>query len=330
VKGLVVNRFGGPEVLEWREVPEPAPGPGELLVRSRAFAVQWADLMERKGRYPGGPQPPFIGGHDVVGEVVRVGDGVPSHVVGSRVLGVVPRGGAAAELVAVPTHWMHPVPGHVDDHTAAAVASAYFTADAAIVTLGRLQPGESVLVHAAAGSYGSAAVQLCRAYGAAQIIATAGSDEKLARAGDWGADVLVNYTTEDFVGAVREATSGRGVDLVLESVGGDVLGQSLDCLRPAGRLISIGASSGRSSERFRLQVLFEKGVVVGGFTLGLWVQDHPTLVQPSVDRVLDLLDHGAIAPVVGAVFAPGEVADAHRFVENRQSIGRTIVSLVSG
>lgn len=327
MRALVVSAFGGPEVLRWQEVPDPEPGPGEVLVRTLAGGVQWADIMEREGRYPGGPTPPFVSGHDLVGEVVACGEGVVEPAPGTRVLGVVPRGGACAELVAVPATWMHPVPEGVDTVAAAAVASSYLTADAAIVTLGRLTPGESVLVQAAAGGYGSAAVQLCRAYGAGTIIATAGSDEKLERVREWGADVLVNYATTDVVAAVRDATAGRGVDLVLESVGGEVLAASMDCVRPAGRLISVGASSGRSTSRFRLHTLFEKGILVGGFTLGLWVVHHPELVAPSARRVLDQLAEERISPVVAAVFAPSEAADAHAFLAGRRAVGRTVLRI---
>lgn len=327
MKGLVVPEVGGPEVLRWTEVPDPRPAPGEVVVRVHAFAIQWADLMEREGRYPGGPTPPFVGGHDLVGEVVARGDGVSDPPLGARVFGVLPRGGAAAELVAAPAHWLHRVPDGTPDVTAAAVASAYFTADAAIMTLGRLQPGESVLVHAAAGSYGSAAVQLCRAYGAGTIVATAGTQDKLDRVRGLGADVTVNYTDDDFVAATLAATDGRGVDLVLESVGGDVLARSLDAVRPAGRLISVGASSGRSTRRLRLQTLFEKGIVVGGFTLGLWVEQEPERIAQIAGRVLEQLVAGRIDPLIAGVFAPDEAGDAHRMLEGRDAVGRVVVRI---
>lgn len=327
MKGLVVTATGGPEVLRWQDVPTPEPGPGEVLVRVLASGLQWADLMEREGRYPGGPTPPFVSGHDLVGEVVTLGEDVKVPAPGTRVFGVLPTGGAVAELVAAPAEWLYPVPDRVDDVTAAAVVASYFTADAAMVTLGRLAPGDDVLVQAGAGSFGSAAVQLARAYGAGRIIATAGSDEKLARVKEWGADVLVNYRSEDFADVTMEVTDGRGVDLVLESVGGDVLARSLDCVRPAGRLISVGASSGRGSSRLRLQTLFEKGIVVGGFTLGLWVENEPELVRETADRVLAELDQGRVAPVVSAVYPPTEAADAHAFLEERRSIGRTVLQI---
>lgn len=327
MRALRFAAHGGPEVLRWDDVPVPVAGPGEVLVRVSAFAVNWADLLERAGRYPGAPEPPYVMGHDLAGVVAGIGANVNTPAVGARVFGVLPGAGAAAEYVAAPAYQFYPVPDRLTDEQAAGAAGPYLTADAAIVTFGRLDKGEDVLVHAAAGAYGSAAVQLCRAYGAGRIIATAGSDEKAARTREWGADVTVNYSREDFVDVVRTVTGGRGVALALESVGGDVLGRTFDCMRPGGRIVSVGASSGRSSERFRLHTLFETGVSVSGFTLGRWLSDHPDLVQPSVERVLDLLGRGLADPVVARVFPAGDVAAAHEYLAGRQSIGRTVVRM---
>jgi NADPH:quinone reductase len=327
MKALVVPEHGGPEVLGWEDVPDPEPGPGEVLVRVRAVAVNWADLLMRAGRYPGAPDPPFIAGHELMGEVVGRGPGTTGPPDGARVFGVLERAGASAELVAARADLVHVLPDRLSDQEGAALASPFFTADAALVTLGRLSEGESVLVHAAAGGFGSAAVQLARAYGAGLIVATAGAPEKLERVREWGADILVDYTTDDFVPAVLEATGGQGVDLVMESVGGEVLGASFDCVRPAGRLVSVGASSGRSSKRFRLQTLFEKGISVAGFTLGLWLREHPELVAPTVERVVDAVSRGAVQVVIGGVFPADQIADAHRFLGERRSIGRTVVVL---
>jgi NADPH2:quinone reductase len=323
--GLRFDHPGGPEVLRWDTVPKPVPGPGEVLIQVSAFAVNWADLLERAGKYPGAPEPPYITGHDLAGIVVANGPETGGLEVGTRVFGVIPRGGAAAEYIAAPANQVYPAPPRLSDEQAAGAAGPYLTADAAIVTLGRLDKGEDVLIQAGAGAYGSAAVQLCRAYGAGRIIATAGSDDKAARIREWGADVVVNYSTTDFVDVVRQVTDGRGVSLVLESVGGDVLGRSLDCLMPTGRLVSVGASSGRSSDRFRLHTLFELGVSVAGFTLGTWLTHSPELVAPSVERVLDLFERGLAAPVIGRTFPASEVAAAHEFLANRRSVGRTIV-----
>jgi len=325
MRALRFHRHGGPEVLVWDELPVPEPGPEQVLVRSRGFAVNWADLMERAGTYPGAPEPPYVMGHDMAGDVMALGPGANGPAVGTRVFGLLREAGTAAEWLVADAREVYRVPDTLSDAEAAGLGSPYITADAAIVTMGRLEPGETVLVHAAAGGFGSAAVQLCKAYGAGTVIATAGSLAKLERVAAIGADVTVDYTTEDFVEVVREVTGGRGVDLVIESVGGDVLGRSFDCLRPVGRLVSVGASSGHSTSRFRLQTLFETGVTVGGFTLGLWLKDHPELVAPSVERILRVLEDGTIRPLIGAVYAPEQIAEAHEFLESRQSIGRTIV-----
>ncbi|GAA0997335.1 zinc-binding dehydrogenase [Acrocarpospora macrocephala] len=327
MKGLRFARHGGPEVLGWDEVPVPEPGTGELLIEVRAFAVNWADLLERAGRYPGAPEPPYVMGHDLTGVVVARGPGAEGPPIGTRVFGVISKGGAAAEFVTAPVTQVYPAPATLSDAQAAGAAGPYLTADAAILTMGRLRKGEDVLIHAAAGAYGSACLQLCRAYGAGRIIATAGSDAKAERIRQWGADVAVNYTTRDFAEVVREVTGGRGVPLLLESVGGEVLDRSLDCLSPGGRLVSVGASSGRGSQRLRLHTLFELGVSVSGFTLGTWLAHNPELVRPSVERVLQQFENGGAAPVVARVFPAAEVAAAHEFLAARRSVGRTVVTV---
>lgn len=326
--GLLVTDFGGPEVLEWTELPDPVPVAGEALVQVRAFTVMWADLLERKARYPGGPQPPYVGGHEFMGEVVAHGPGTAAPPVGTRVFGTAPHAGAGAELVALPARWLHPVPDGLGDIAAATLVSGYMTAEVGIRCFARLTPGESVLVHAAAGGLGSASLQLARAHGAGTIVATAGSPEKVERIRAWGVDVAVDYTTEDFVAATLEATGGAGVDVVLESVGGDVLGRTFDCVAPGGRLVCMGASSGTSTNRFRLQTLFEKGISVSGFTLGAWVEAGVPMVAEAAAYVAELADSGAIEPVIAGVFAPEQIREVHRFVEGREAVGRVVVALV--
>lgn len=325
MRALRFHSHGGPEVLVWEQVPDPEPGPGELLVQVAAFAVNWADLLERRGRYPGAPTPPYVLGHDVSGTVVGHGEGVAGPPLGTRVFGVLPTAGAAAELVCARSGWFYPTPDAVDDLTASGVAGPYLTADAALVTMGRLAPGEDLVVHAAAGGLGSATVQLARAYGAGRIIGTAGSAERQSAAKEFGVDVSCGYP--DVVSVVRDLTCGRGVPLVVDSVGGDVLGDSFELLHQGGRLVSLGASAGRSSDRFRLHTLFTRGVTVSGFTLGVWLSDEPGLVAPSVERVLGVLADGTIRPRVHRIFAADEVAAAHRHLETRQSHGRTVVRM---
>lgn len=327
MRGLRFASHGGPDVLSWDEVPEPVPAPGEVRVRVSAFAINWADLLERAGRYPGAPEPPYIMGHDLAGVVEAHGAGVTAPALGARVFGVLPGGGAAAELVTAPASQFYLAPEGLTAAESAGAAGPYLTADAALVTMGRLEKGQDVLIQAAAGAFGSATVQLARAYGAGRIVATAGTADKAERARGWGADVVVDYTNQDFVDVVRDITIGRGVDLVIESVGGDVLERSFDCLRPGGHLVSVGASSGNSTRRFRLQTLFELGISVSGFTLGKWITDAPHLVRPSAERVLALFAEGTVRPVVDRVFPPDHVAAAHEYLAARRSVGRTIVSM---
>jgi NADPH2:quinone reductase len=266
-------------------------------------------------------------GHDLAGVVEAHGPDVSGPPAGTRVFGVLPGGGAAADLVVAPASHFYVTPEGLDDAESAGAAGPYLTADAALVTMGRLEKGQDVLVQAAAGAFGSATVQLARAYGAGRIVATAGTPEKAERAREWGADVVVDYTNQDFVEVVREVTAGRGVDLVVESVGGDVLERSFDCLRPGGHLVSVGASSGSSTRRFRLQTLFELGVSVSGFTLGTWIAETPELVAPSAERVLALFAEGTARPVVDRIFPAGQVAAAHEYLAARRSVGRTVVSM---
>lgn len=327
MRALVATRAGGPEVLEWQEVPAPTPGPGQVLLRPFATAVNWSDVLEREGRYPGGPQHPFVAQHDVVAEVVALGAGVTRLGVGERVYGCLPDAGGGADLAVCPATWMHRAPPSLSTIEAAAAPSPFLTAQAALQTMGSFEPGDSVLVHAAAGGFGSAVVQLCRHYGASTIIGTAGGPAKLEPVRSFGADVAVDYLSENFVDVVREVTGGRGVDLVVDSVGGDVLADSFDCVTKTGKLMCIGATEGKSTRRMRLQTLFDLDIWVGGFTLGNWIRHRPDLMDEIAASVFDLLESGAVRVVIGGVFPAEEAAAAHQFLMDRKSIGRTVIEL---
>jgi NADPH2:quinone reductase len=326
LRRLYVTSFGEPDVLEWREEPARAPGPGEVLVAARAFSVIWADVLERRGKYPGQPRAPFPCGHEFTGTVQELGPGVTELRAGMRVAGTIPGGGAASELVVAPAHVLYPVPDGVDDLAAAALVASYLTAEIGITDFGRVGPTDAVLIQAAAGGLGSACLQLCLAHGCGTIVATAGSADKVALVREWGAEVVVDYRSEDFVEAALAATGGRGVDVVLESVGGEVLGRSFECVAPGGRMVCMGASSGRSSDRFRLHTLFEKGISVAGFTTGLWIDARVPALAAAAERVLRFAADGAISPVIGAVFSADEVVEAHRLFESRSAAGRVVVT----
>jgi NADPH2:quinone reductase len=323
-RSLVVPRHGDAEVLRWEDTELRPPGPGELQLRMRALAVNWADILQREGRYPGGRTPPFVTGNDYVGDVVALGPGVSGPAVGTRVYGLQPFAGAASELANVVARWARPAPDGLSDEELAGFASPFWTGEAALVTMGRLAPGETVVVNAAAGGTGTALVQLCRAHGAGLVIGTIGDPAKAPRVAVLGADHVLTYG--EAAARVRELTGGRGADLVVDSVGGEVLEHSFDCVATAtGRLVCVGATEGRSTPRFRLQTLFELGISVSGFTLGNWMLDWPEVVDPIIERVAGLLERREIRGVVGGTFSAARASDAHRFLAERRSIGRTVV-----
>lgn len=321
-----MHELAGPDALRWEDRARPEPGDGELLIRVSAVGLAWSDLLQCEGAYHGGgPQPPFTPGFELAGEVAGHGSSVDGPAVGDRVFGFLPGPGALAEYVTAPAAVFDRVPDRLSDVEAAAFIVPFYTADAALVTVGRLQRGEAVLIHAAAGGVGAAAVQLCRAYGASPIIATAGSEERRAYARRIGADVVAGY--DEVADRALEATGGAGVDVVLESVGGQAFDHSLAALAPLGRLVSIGASSGEPPRRLRLPVLWNRAVSVAGVHILRWQNERPDLLAPTRRRVLDLLEKGEIAPTVGATFAISEVADALRALRSREVIGRVVVTM---
>jgi NADPH2:quinone reductase len=237
--------------------------------------------------------------------------------------GFLPYGGAFAERVLVPAAQFSEVPGQVSDEAAAAFVTSFLTADAALCTVGHLQRGETVVVQAAAGGLGGAAVQLCRLYGAGTVIGTAGSAERREYVRSIGADVAVHYSEVEE--AVRDVTGGRGADLVLESVGGDAFDQSVACLHQLGRLVTLGASSGQRPSSLRLSVLWSRGISVAGLHLTRWMEDMPELLDPSRSRTLEALARGKITPAVGATFSIKNVADAFQALHGRVVNGKVVV-----
>ncbi|HLC20663.1 MAG TPA: NADPH:quinone oxidoreductase family protein [Candidatus Methylomirabilis sp.] len=225
MKAIRVHEPGGPEALQYEEAPDPRPEPGEVLIRVEAAGINFADTLARKGLYPTSTPPPFIPGFEVAGTVIEVGAGVKEITRGERVTGFAPKGGYA-ELAVMPAASAIPVPEPMTFEEAAAFPIVFLTAYHALKSFGRLRQGESVLIHAAGGGVGTAAVQLAKVWGA-RVFATAGSDEKLSGVKGLGADEVLNYRTADFAEAVRRWTGGRGVDIILESVGGEVFEKSL-------------------------------------------------------------------------------------------------------
>jgi NADPH2:quinone reductase len=320
MKAVQIREFGGPEVLKVEEAPEPKIGSGDVLIQMEAAGVNYADVMLRAGMYPvkGLPVTP---GFEVAGRVAQVGAQVTEFRVGERVVAMVDFGGQA-ELVAAPAATVFSLPDSVSAAEAAALPVNYLTALHMLREFGRLVPGESVLIHAAASGVGTAAIQLAKLFGA-RVFATAGSDDKLALAKDLGADECINYTTQDFPEVVKAKTGGHGADLVLECVGGEVFEKSLLCLAPLGRLITYGVAGGVPATVPTPLLLFHNVSVIG-FHLGRYYQLKPN--REPMHEILRLVVAKKIRPVINTTFPLAEVARAHDHLSQRRTRGKVLLA----
>jgi NADPH2:quinone reductase len=321
MRAVVFHQHGGPEVLQVADVPTPTPGPGQVLLRVRAAGVNYADTMQRAGTYGGQYRFPYVAGFEACGDVVEVGPDVQGLAAGQRVMGR--PSGAYAEYALAAASELVPVPDGVSDEEAAAFPIVFQTAYHCLLTCGRLAPGESVLVHAAGGGVGTAAVQLARILGG-RVLATAGSDDKLRRVRDLGADVTINYRQQPFSEVVRRETGGRGADIILESVGGQVFRDSLECLAPLGRLVVFGLASGEPGNATALH--FQKNnQALFGFHLGQLARRCPAVARRGLEAVTEFLRWGRVRPVVGHVFPLDQARQAHELMGSRDSYGKIIL-----
>jgi putative PIG3 family NAD(P)H quinone oxidoreductase len=315
---------GGVEVLEWAEQPDPVPGPGEVLVRVAASAVNRADLLQRQGFYPPPPGASPLLGLECSGVVVAVGEGVDRPAAGEQVCALL-AGGGYAELVAVPAGQCMPLPVGVDLVTAAALPEVACTVWSNVVEVGRLGAGESFLVHGGGSGIGTMAIQIAKALGAAPVITTVGSTGKAQRCRELGADVTIDYRHQDFASAARDATGGRGVDVVLDIIGAAYLAANIDVLAPGGRLVVIGLQQGATAE-LDLGVLMRKRASVAATTLRARpTQDKARICSAVAAQLWPLVEAGQVQPVVHARVPMRDAAQAHRLVEASEQVGKVLV-----
>lgn len=321
MRAIEVAALGGTDQLELVNLPDPTPGPGEILIDIEACGLNYADVMMRRGLYVGGPPPRFIPGLEVAGTVSAVGDSVTKVVPGQKVMALVSHGGYAEKVVAPSTSVMARPEG-MSAEAAAAFPVNYFTADFALHFAGNIQPGQTVLIHAAAGGVGTAAIQLAKIAGA-RVIATASSAAKLERVKALGADVCIDYTKEDFLAVVKDVTDGKGVELVLESVGGDVFDKSMSALRTLGRLIVFGIASADARRPDVRDMLFRNLWVIG-LHLGA-LMANPEVAKASAERLFGLLANGKIVPQVGHVLRLDDAARAQDLLGDRGNYGKVVI-----
>jgi NADPH2:quinone reductase len=325
VKTVEVLGFGGPEHLAWTEAPTPRPGAGEILLRLAACGLNHADLLMRQGTYLGGPRPPFRPGMEAAGTVEELGSEVSAESpidtppLGARVAAVAAAGLQATHAV-VPAAACVEIPQGLPWEQAAALPVTHLTAYHALVTVARAEPGEVVLIHGAAGGLGSAAVQIAHRLGL-RVVATAATPERQARARRLGAERTADY--KDFERVVREITNGRGPDLVLETIGGDVLRRSLRLLPPLGRLVVLGMVSQSAPAVDSVQLLFRSQAVLGFHLRALL--DRSDLIAPSLRRILAWIAAGELTVEVGQVLPLAEIRRAHELLAERRVTGKIVL-----
>jgi putative PIG3 family NAD(P)H quinone oxidoreductase len=324
MRAVVITEPGEPEVLQWLEVPDPDPGPGEVVIDVAASGVNRADLMQRQGFYPPPPGAPPYPGLECSGRVRAVGDQVTAWRAGDAVCALL-SGGGYAEQVAVPEGQLLPVPENVHTTTAAAFPETACTVYANVFQLAGLADGETLLVHGGSSGIGTMAIQLAKAFGA-RVACTAGSAEKLARCRALGADVVVNYRTEDFVDAVRQATDGAGADVILDIMGASYLARNLAALATGGRLVVIGLQGGGRGE-LDLGVLLRKRASVQAATLRSRPTAEKTAIVAAVrEQVWPLISAGRVSAVIDRVLPLADAPEAHRLMEAGAHVGKILLA----
>jgi NADPH:quinone reductase len=323
---VAIARFGGPDVLEVRERPTPAPCRGEVLVRVRAAAVNRADLLQRLGRYPAPADAPAdVPGIEFAGEVEALGPGVDEWQIGERVFGLA-GGGAYAEQLLAHSRTLARIPSRLTFVQAAAVPEAFITAFDAMVTQGRLSCGETALINAVASGVGTAAIQIARAVGA-RSIGTSRTISKLERARELGLGDAVCPDSGRFASKVLSATGQRGVDLVLELVGGSYVAEDLACMAPGGRIVLVGLLDGDSGQ-LNLGTILRKRIVLCGTVLrSRPLEEKIAVAQAFARHVVPLFEAGTLQPVVDCTFGLAEAAAAHAHMASNGTIGKIVLEV---
>lgn len=323
MKAVRCNALCRPADLVIEDVARPEPRQGEVLIKVRRAALNFPDVLMIQGLYQVKPPLPFTPGFEMSGTVEAVGPTVTGFAPGDRVLAQCDLG-AFAEYAVAPTHSVRPVPAGLNDDEAAAFPLVYQTSYFGLIYRGQLARGDTVLVHSAAGGVGLAAVQIARAFGAGKIIGTVGSDDKRNAVLAAGADLAVNYQTENFVDVVKEATGGRGADVIYDPVGGDVSEQSTRCIAFEGRLVIIGFTSGKFPT-FKGNHILVKNYSVVGLHWGYYRQMDPAKIEQGWHDLMNLFGSGQLKPVIAARYPVAQVAAAMDHLTSRRAIGKIVL-----
>jgi NADPH2:quinone reductase len=323
MRAVEISTPGAPEVLKPVERPDPVPAPGEVLIRVAAAGVNRPDVLQRKGAYPAPPGASDLPGLEVAGTIESLSVGVKDWRVGDRVCAL-RAGGGYATLCTAPAVQCLPIPNAMDFVTAAAVPETFFTVWTNVFDRGRLQTGETALFHGGSSGIGTTAIQLAAARGA-RVFATAGSDEKCRACEQLGAERAINYKTEDFVAVIKDVTKGRGVDLILDIVGGDYIARDLAALAIEGRLVVIGFMGGDTATLDFRRILGRRLTITGSTLRPRSAAEKGEIAAALRREVWPLLEAGTIKPVVYRTFPLDDAAAAHRLMESSEHVGKIVL-----
>jgi putative PIG3 family NAD(P)H quinone oxidoreductase len=323
VHAITITAYGGPDALVWSEVPDPEPADGEVLIDVAASAVNRADLLQRQGHYPPPPGISEVPGLECSGTIAGLGAGVTGWAIGDEVCALL-AGGGYAERVVVPAGQVLPAPKGIDLVTAAGLPEVTSTVWANVFMLARLQRGDALLVHGGAGGIGTTAIQLGHRAGAT-VLCTAGSEKKLDLCRTLGADVAISYSDEDFVSVVREVTSGRGVDVILDNMGASYLPRNVDALAVGGRLVTIGMQGGTKGELDIGKLLIKRAAVHATSLRARPVAEKSAIVSEVRAHVWPAVEVGDFELIVDQVLPMSDASEAHRRIEAGEHVGKVLL-----
>ena len=322
---IKIEKYGGPEVLKLDSMPIPEPGPSEVLIRVAAAGVNRPDVMQRKGLYPPPPWATDVPGLEVSGTVVSKGENVTEPAVGKQVCALVVSGGYAEYCLAAASLCL-PIPGEISLGDAGGIPETFFTVWTNVFERGRLKSGESILVHGGSSGIGTTAIQLSNAFGAT-VYTTAGTEEKCEFCKKIGADTAFNYREQDFSREIKNMTYGKGVDVILDIVGGSYLSKNIGLLAVEGRLVQIALMKGSKAEVDFLSLLLKRVTLTGSTLRPRTVEQKTEIAQALLKNVWPLLESGAVSPIIYQTFPLEKAAEAHRLMESSTHIGKILLKV---
>jgi len=325
MKAIAITKPGGPEVLKLEEIATPTPGPGEILIKVEAAGVNRPDTIQRMGFYAPPPGSPDTPGLEVAGTVIALGDNANQWKIGDRVCALVGGGGYAEYCVAHESHAL-PIPHGFNAIEAAGLPETFFTVWTNVFERGALKGGESLLIHGGSSGIGTTAIQLAHIFGS-RVFVTAGSPEKCAACLELGAEAAINYKTQDFVAEVKALTEKRGVDVILDMVGGDYIPRNIEAAARDGRIVSIAFLNGSTAEVNFMPVMLKRLTLTGSTLRPRSIAEKASIAAALKEKVWPLMDAGRVKPLIDATFPLAEADKAHALMEKSNHIGKIILTI---